>query len=89
MKLKSGFVLREICGQKIVAAEGLQNINFNKMLSLNDSAALLWEKFYGKDFETKDLADALVEEYGIEMDLALTDSARLVDSWRSAGVLDE
>ena len=39
MKLKTGFVLREVCNQKIVAAEGLENINFNKLLSLNESAA--------------------------------------------------
>ena len=89
MKLKSGFVLREVCKQKIVTAEGLENINFNKLLSLNDSAAFLWGKVYGKEFSVDDLADALVEEYGIERERALTDSARLVDSWREAAVLDE
>ncbi|MBP5398578.1 MAG: PqqD family protein [Bacteroidales bacterium] len=89
MKLKKGFVLREVCKQKIVTAEGLENINFNKLLSLNDSAAFLWEKAEGKDFTLDDLADALVEEYGIERERALKDCASLVENWRSAGVLDE
>ena len=41
MELKSGFTLRDFLGEKIVLAEGIENINFNKMLSLNDSAAYL------------------------------------------------
>ncbi|MBQ7518321.1 MAG: PqqD family protein [Bacteroidales bacterium] len=89
MKLKSGFVLREVCNQKIVAAEGLQNINFNKLLALNVSAAFLWEEVEGKEFTVEDLADALVREYGIDKELALKDSQNLLDSWRAAGVLDE
>ena len=36
MKIKDGFVLREMCGEYIVAAEGLQHINFNKLISLNN-----------------------------------------------------
>ena len=43
MKIKEGFVLREMCGENIVAAEGLQNINFNKLISLNSPAAFLWK----------------------------------------------
>jgi len=89
MKLKSGFTLRTFCGEKIVVAEGLENINFNKMLSLNSSAAFLWEGFYGKEFTVDNLADALVENYGIDKELALTDSGKLVQSWRDAGVLED
>lgn len=89
MKLKDGFVLREVCNQKIVAAEGLENINFNKLLSLNSSAAYLWECVEGKEFSLEDLAQALVDKYGIDLELATQDSAKLLDSWRAAGVLDE
>ncbi len=88
MKLKDGFKLRNLCGEKIVSATGLGNMNFNKLLSLNQSAAFLWESFYGKEFEVEDLAKALVEEYGIDLPLATVDAKSLVDSWRSAGVLD-
>ena len=87
MKLKNGFRLRSICGENVVVAEGLENIDFNKMLSLNESAALLWEEFYGKDFELKDLADKLVSHYEIDYDTAEKDCAALVEAWRNAGVL--
>ena len=44
MKIKKGFVLREMCGENIVTAEGLEHINFNKLISLNSTAAFLWNK---------------------------------------------
>jgi len=88
MQLKKGFRLRTVCGVNVVVAEGLENINFNKMLSLNGSATFLWEEFYGKDFEVKDLAEALVGKYEIDIETATKDSAALVEAWRNAGVLD-
>ena len=36
MKIKEGFILRSICGEYIVVGEGLAQVNFNKMLSLNE-----------------------------------------------------
>ena len=42
MKIKKGFVLRQMCGENIVTAEGLEHINFNKLISLNSTAAFLW-----------------------------------------------
>ena len=88
MKIKEGFVLREMCGEHIVAAEGLQHINFNKLISLNSTAAFLWEAVVGKEFTAEDMAGLLVEEYDIDMELALTDSKKLIQSWIDAGVAE-
>ena len=88
MKIKDGFVLREMCGEHIVAAEGLQNINFNKLISLNSTAAFLWKGLIGKDFTTEQMAQLLVDEYGIDMELALTDSASLIKAWLDAGIAE-
>ena len=89
MKIKDGFVLREMCGEYIVAAEGLQNINFNKLISLNITAAFLWKNLAGNEFTTEQMAQLLVDEYEIDMELALTDSANLTKSWIEAGIVTE
>lgn len=88
MKIKEGFVLREMCGENIVAAEGLQNINFNKLISLNSTAAFLWKELVGKEFTAEQMASLLVEEYGIDMELALKDSKALCQAWIDAGVAE-
>ena len=89
MKIKDGFVLREMCGEHIVAAEGLQNINFNKLISLNVTAAFLWKELEGKEFTLEQMAQLLIDEYGIDMELAITDSTNLIKSWIEAGLISE
>ena len=42
MKLKSGFELRDVCGEKVVIAQGIENVDFSKLITLNESAAYLW-----------------------------------------------
>ena len=88
MKIKDGFVLREMCGEYIVAAEGLQHINFNKLISLNSTAAFLWKALENKEFTVEDMAQLLVDEYEIDMELASTDSANLIKAWLDAGIAE-
>lgn len=88
MKIKEGFILREMCGEKIVTGEGFENISFNKLISLNFTAAFLWEQLAGKEFTVEDMASLLVERYDIDMDLALKDSAHLYQAWKDAGVAE-
>ncbi|MGN1221087.1 MAG: PqqD family protein [Candidatus Cryptobacteroides sp.] len=86
MKIKEGFVLREMCGEHIVTAEGLENINFNKLISLNETAAFLWKALVGKEFTVEEMAQLLVDEWGIDMELALKDSGNLCKAWEEAGI---
>lgn len=86
MKIKEGFVLREVCGEHIVTAEGLENINFNKLISLNETAAFLWKALIGKEFTVEEMAQLLVDEWGIDMELALKDSGNLCKAWKEAGI---
>ena len=88
MKIKKGFVLRQMCGENIVTAEGLEHINFNKLISLNTTAAFLWEKVEGKEFTAEEMAQHLVDEYGIDMELALTDAGKLAQAWIDAGIAE-
>lgn len=88
MKIKNGFTLREMCGENIVAADSIENINFNKLISMNSTAAFLWKAVEGKEFSVEDMAKLLVEEYQIDMELAMKDSENLCKSWVDAGIVE-
>ena len=88
MKIKEGFVLRQMCGENIVSGEGLQHINFNKLISLNESAAYLWKELQGKDFTTEEMAELLIQRYGIDKQLAMTDAENLMASWKEIGLAE-
>ena len=53
MKIKKGFVLKDICGESIIVAEGKENIDFTKIISMNESSAFLWESVKDKDFDAE------------------------------------
>ena len=89
MKIIEGFRLRKLGKEHIVVGEGLAQVNFNKMISLNESAACLWEAIEGKDFTVADLTALLLDRYEVEEDVAARDAAALVQAWIEAGVVSE
>ena len=88
MKQKQGFNLRHVGSEHIIVAEGLENIDFSKIISLNDSAAFLWTKVKDKEFTIKDLAELLIEEYDIDGATASTDAEVLAESWVKADIVE-
>jgi len=83
MELKKGFVLREICGERVIVAEGLGVINFNKLLCLNETAAFLWKEASRiGTFTEEDLVEALCKEYDIDTATANTDVHSIVEEWQ-------
>ncbi len=88
MKIKNGFVLKSICGENMIIAEGKENIDFSKIISLNESAAYLWNEVEGKDFTPETLAELLVEEYEVDDERALADAEILAKQWLDAGIVD-
>ncbi len=89
MRLKEGFTLRTICGEHVVIGEGLAQVNFNKMLSLNATAAYLWEQVQGKDFTVEDLVTLLTDKYEVSADQARQDALKLVQVWQEQGVAQD
>ena len=89
MKQKKGFVLREVCGEKVIVAEGLETINFGKLISLNDTAAMLWKKATELgDFTVEQLTDTLTEAYEVSREQALSDVEILTNRWKEAGLIE-
>ena len=88
MRLKKGFVLRKICDERIVVGEGLEQVDFNKVICLNETAAYLWTNCEGVDFELDYMATKLVEAYHVSPDVALMDAQSVINKWFEAGMLD-
>lgn len=88
MKIRKGFVLREMCGEHIVSAEGIDNFDFNKVISLNDTAAWLWDAVGDSDFNADTLTELLLSRYEVDRQTAAADAAALFGKWQDAGLLE-
>lgn len=89
MKIKNGFELRDVCGEKVVIAQGLENLDFSKLITLNESAAYLWESIVGKTFAETDLVSLLCAEYDVTAEQAATDVQALVAEWKKQGLVED
>ena len=89
MRIIEGFRLRKLGKEHIVVGEGLAQVNFNKMVSLNETAAYLWESVEGRDFTVADLTALLLDRYEVEEDVAARDAAALAQAWVDAGIVSE
>ena len=88
MRLKEGFQLRDICGNKALIATGKENIDFNKMLALNETAAELWEEASKGDFNETSLATFLCTQYDISEELALEDVKNIISEWKRLNLIE-
>jgi len=88
MRLVEGFRLRDVMGQATVIGEGVGQVNFNKLITLNESAAFLWKAVEGKEFDVEFLATLLRNEYGIDPDRASWDAEKILDQWVEIGLAE-
>ena len=88
MKIKDGFILREVAGNYIVVSVGAMVKEFNGVINLNETSALLW-KLLEKGSSEDELAKALIKEYEIDSELAEKDAKAFVCKLKEAGLLSE
>ena len=89
MIIKKGFVLRTVCGENVIVGEGLDAINFGRMLCLNETAAWLWKQALEQgNFTADSLAAALCNEYDVTPDQALADVKETINQWTELKVVE-
>ena len=90
MKIKKGFELQVVCGEYLVVAAGEENINFSKIISLNESAAYLWNNLADKEaFTIEDMTALLLNEYDVEESVAREDCELIAERWKEMERVEE
>ena len=67
MKIKSGFVVREIAGDYIVVATGEISKTFHAMIKLNDSGKDIWD-ILSEGASQQELYDKLCAKHGLPLE---------------------
>ena len=88
MKIKSMYKVRQVAGENLVVGQGRLNADMTKVISLNDTAVLLWKALADKDFTCEDAATMLVDTYGIDKERAMTDAAHWIDKMRECNIVE-
>ena len=88
MKVIPGFALRPLGNEYLLIAESVDLVNFNAMITLNESAAYLWRNVADKpSFDEQTLTDLLLAEYEVSPEQALADARKTIASWKEAHII--
>ena len=85
MKIKEGFILREVAGQIEVLPTGDQ-LDLNMMITLNDTGRFLWEHLQ-QETTKEELVAALLAEYEVDEELAAKSVDAFVQKLRDGELL--
>ncbi|MDE7421597.1 MAG: PqqD family protein [Muribaculaceae bacterium] len=87
MKKTEGFVMRRLGQDAMIVAESVYLIDFDRIVSLNSSAAYVWESLPNSDFSTRTIIDLLLQRFDVEEEVANNDAKELVNTWLQAGII--
>lgn len=88
MCIRKCFKLMKVGVQNIVVATGDEEESFGGILRLNSTGEFLWKQLE-TDCEEAYLVASLMEEYGIDQELAKKSVDSFLASLRKEGVLEE
>ena len=84
MKIKKGFVVREVGGETVVVPVGAMSKAFHGMINLNETGAFLW-RFYQTEHSVEEGVKALLAEYEVDESLAQNDVEKFVNTLTANG----
>ena len=87
MKISQGYLLRTVAGKNIVVSIG-NDVNFNGMLTLNDTGVFFWNLLQ-KDTTKEEMLEAVLKEYDVSSDIALQDIENFIQKLKDSGILED
>ncbi|MCI5730005.1 MAG: PqqD family protein [Eubacterium sp.] len=88
MKIKEGFMLREVAGSYVVVAVGKRSEQFNGMVNLNETGAFLW-KLVEQGASRDELLNSLLEAYEVEREKAEQDVDKFISILQQNDFVEE
>ena len=88
MKIKKGFVVREVGGKKYAVATGEVAKSFMGMLGLNDMGALIFGLLQ-TDTTVQAVVDSILNEYEADRKTVEADVEKFVSQLKSIDVIEE
>lgn len=88
MKIRNGFILRDVAGKTFVVATGELSKEFSGMITLNETGKFIWNMLQN-DVTINEIVDALLSEYeGVDREVVDSDVKNFIALLEKDNVLE-
>ena len=87
MKIKKGFVIREVMGQHVAVAVGEAARDFRGMVKLNSTAVDIW-KLIDSGLDENGIVSAMLEEYDVDRETLCADVRKIISELCDGGFVE-
>lgn len=87
MKIRDGFILREVAGTFVIISTGAESLDFKGVITVNEVGALIWrgvEAGKSKD----EIVDKILSEYDVQREVAATDCDEFLEQLISKNIIE-
>lgn len=88
MKIKDGFILKDVAGSKIVIATGSAKLDFNGVITFNSVGADVFTMLDGTK-SVEEIVSHIAAEYGVSEDTVKADVHKLIDKMKKHNLIEE
>ena len=88
MRIKQEYQVREVAGENIVILQGRYGADLTRIVTFNDSALLMWNELFGRDFTAQNAAAVLLQNYEVEEATAQKDAQLWIDKLIECNLLE-
>lgn len=88
MRTKKGFMLRTVANRNIVISIGKASLEFNGLITLNETGAFIWKKL-SNGCTYDELLNAVLDEYEVDEATAKQGIDDFLKVARNADLIDE
>ena len=90
MKIKDGYVLREVAGSNIVVPVGNAQVSFSGIMTLNDVGTFIWRMLESENGASREeIIDAVLGEYDAEAETVEKDVDRFIIKLRAQHLIED
>ena len=88
MKIKEGYLLRNVAGSNIVVPVGGNEVVFDVIITLNDVGGFIWTQLE-QEISKEELLTRIVSEYDIDREIASNDMDEYLSLLEREGLIEK
>ena len=89
MRFKKEYKVRSVAGENVVIMQGRYGSDVTRVISLNDTSLLLWNKLQGEEFDLGRVVELLLENYEVDEATATKDAEAWITKLKECSLITE